>query len=213
MPFVDAVDITVRLTRLEDEHRRLKRLVAATALLSLVSVAFISGAHIRPGFAQEHKPDLETVQAYEYVLRDSAGRMRAHLFFSDASGSPTLAFYDADGRSRLIMSADQSATSILAYSPDGGRFVAQSDARLGGATVQASTVEKGAPAGTASLFAFKQATQISVEDSRGFRTIVGNTAIEGNPGQKPERTSAASVVMYQKGGHIVWQAPPERAQR
>jgi hypothetical protein len=213
MPYVEAIAIAARLAKLEDENRRLKCLVAATALLSFLSATLLVGTLIRPGLAQEDRPRLEMVRAYDYFLQDSAGRVRARLSFSDASGSPMLTFNDADGKPRLIISAEGQSTSILAYSPNGARFQTMSTAGLDGAIVEASGVQRGAPEGKASLFAFNQATQMRVEDAKGFRTIVGNASIEGITGREPERTSAASVVMYKKGGHVVWQAPPERVRR
>ena len=147
MSDIELVDVAARLAKLEDENRRLKRLVAAVALLSFVSATVMTGTFIRPGLAQESGPRLETVQAYEYVLHDSAGRTRARLSFSDASGSPMLTFNDADGKPRLIISADGQSTSILAYSPNGGRFQTMSAAGLDGAIVEASRVERGAPKG------------------------------------------------------------------
>ncbi len=212
-PTLDAIAIAARLAKLEAENRLLKRLAAATALLSFVSAALVGGTLIRPGIAQEGKPGLETIQAYECVLRDSAGRMRVHLFFSDASGSPMLTLNDADGRPRLIVSADPKLTSISAYSPDGGRFQADLSAGLDGAIVRASRMERGAPEGTASLFAFKGLTNMTVEDAEGFRTTVGNASLPGATPQEAVRTSAASVVMYRKGGHVVWQVPPGKSNK
>lgn len=215
MPSVSQLTVAARLASLEDENRRLRRLVVAIALLSLASAIFLAGTFVRPGLAQEGRRDLETIQAYEFVLRDSAGRVRAHLFFSDTDGSPMLSFSDAAGRPRLIISADKESTSISTYSPDGGRFQTMSSAGLEGAMVEASRVDRGEFKGTASLSAFKQATgaEMTVEDAEGFRTVVGNAGIPGSTGQKTERTTAASVTMYRKGGHIIWQAPPEGERR
>jgi len=213
MPDVELVPVAARLAKLENENRRLKRIVAATAMLSLVSILIGVGTLIRPGIAQENSGGLETIQASGWGLRDSQGRVRAQLFFSDAKGSPMLAFNDAEGRSRLIISADEQSTSIVAYSPNGGRFQSESVASLDGAMVESSRMQKGAPEARASLSAFKEFTSMTAEDERGFRIIVGNASIQEKPGQEIEQTSAASVVMYRKGGHVIWQAPPRPPQR
>ncbi len=204
----ESVDILRRLGKLESENSRLKRLVVLAALAGIVLAALLLGTRIRPSLASQPQSDLQTIQAYGFILRDSAGRTRAHLFFSDANGSPMLSFNDPDGRPRLILGADDHNTCILAYSPNGGSFVSTSTASSDGAIVEASASERGTPEGSASLSAFKHVTQLEAEDAKGFKTIIGNASIAHIRTRNPQLTNAASVVMYDRNGHIVWKAPP-----
>ncbi len=111
------------------------------------------------------------------------------------------------------MWADDLTTSVVAYSPDGGRFETTMTANASAAIIQAGGSERGTPKGNAGLFAFKHATQLKAEDAGGFRTIVGNAAIEDGATAKPHYTTAASVVMYDSNGRVIWQAVPHRAGR
>jgi hypothetical protein len=198
-----------RLEKLECENCRLRRLVVLAGLAGIVpATAFLAGTYVRPSLAAQTQSDLQTIQAYEFILRDSAGRTRAHLFFSDVNGSPMLSFNDQDGRPRLILGADDRSTSIQAYSPNGGSFVATSTASSDGAIVEASSSERGTPEGSASMSAFKDVTQMEAEDANGFKTIIGNAAIADITTKHPQYTNGASLVMYERNGHIVWKAPP-----
>ncbi len=59
VPYGEPVAIAAKLAKLEDENRRLKRLVAATALLSFVSAIVVGGTLVRPGLAQERRSGLK----------------------------------------------------------------------------------------------------------------------------------------------------------
>lgn len=199
-------NVVVRLTILENENRRLRRLITGLALLTIGSVVYALMESSRPGIAQASQSSLQTIQAYEYILSDSAGKTRAHLFFSDATGSPSLTFYDSVGRTRLSIWADDESTSVVAYSPNGGRFQTNMGASKSSATVQATKLEKGANEQAAYLFTSNDATQLTAYDKNGFRTIVGNAAVGSSAQGKTQWTNAASLVMYQKDGHVLWQS-------
>lgn len=210
IPVDDSVAISARVAKLERENSRLKRLVVGLAMLSSVSALVGAGSFVRRGSAQETGPRLEGVQAYEFTLRDAAGRTRAQLHFGGRpTPSPELVFFDETGRTRLSIMADEMGTSIVTYSADGGRYRTMSTADVNGADISSYVVEKGAPKGTVGLFASPGLTQMTVWDAEGFRTTVGNAPLPGATPQKPEVTSAASVVMYGKGGTVLWQAPPK----
>jgi len=119
MPISDAdlTTVAARLAKPEGENQQLSRLVAAAVLLGLASTCL---SLIHPAVAQESKSDLHTLD--DFALRDAAGRVRAQLAFSDADGSPMFSLLDAEGRSRLLIWADAQSTSIVGYSPNGGRF-------------------------------------------------------------------------------------------
>lgn len=105
----EPIPLTVlrRLEKLERESRWIKRAGLAASLLAMC--AFIMG-QARPS---------RTLEAERFVLRDAAGRMRADLGMLPYGIGPSLSLYDADGRSRVELSAlktadtNQSALTFL----------------------------------------------------------------------------------------------------
>jgi len=207
-----AVDLTARLERLEKENRKLKRVVWAGAILSLVSAIALIETVIRPAFAQN--TSLKTIQAYSYELLDPQGRVRASLGFTGRPTlSPWLTFNDPDGKTRLIIIADELGTSITAYSPDGGQFKSSLSAISGGAAVTASKEEGGRLEGSASISAYEESgSQMTVEDANGFTTAIGPFNIGAAKRQRSKWTNAASIVMFKRpaNGQVIWQAPPSK---
>ena len=76
--------ISERLEKVERENRVLKRF--AMLALSLIAAVLVMG---------QAGPQ-RTVEAEKFVLKDSAGRMRAEITL-DQSGTPALVFYDESG--------------------------------------------------------------------------------------------------------------------
>lgn len=88
-----------RLSRLEQEKRRLKRLglglligVVAVGLVAIISI-------VRTGAG---RPDAgpKLVEAEKLVLRDASGKIRAEFGLA-ADGSPRLDFFDQDEKRRV----------------------------------------------------------------------------------------------------------------
>lgn len=205
----ESIEIMQRLGNLESENRRLKRLAVVALALSTIPILVLLNIHPRLSFAEQRQAALRTITAYQYILRDSAGRTRAELGFSDIHGSPMLAFFGPSGRVRLQLFADSMGTNILTYSPGGGAFQAKMASSGDAAIIQASHLQKGAPKGTASLFSFKRTAQLVAEGPNGLRTIVGNANIENPKTRKIQHTNAASIVMLNKKGQVIWKAAPK----
>ncbi len=206
---IEPDEISQRLWKLESDNQRLKRLAVVGAILSVIPTFLLLSINARSSLAQEPQSGLRTITAYQYILRDSAGRMRAELGFSDIHGSPMLAFFGPGGRVRCQIWADGTTTSIMTYSPDGGSFQTKLAATGDGAIIQAGSFSRGTPQGNASLFAFKHSTQLVAEGADRLRTIVGKASFVNPKTGKVDHTSTASVVMLNGRGHLIWEAAPK----
>ena len=94
-----------RLSRLEAQHRRLKR----TALVGAVTVmsAFLLGQAGRQ----------KTVEATRFVLRDTSGRYRGELAMR--GNEPGLQLFDAEGKPRVLLKATNVGGSLNMYDRSG----------------------------------------------------------------------------------------------
>jgi len=48
---------------------------------------------------------------------------------------------------------------------------------------------------------------LSISDSKGFETIIGSTDLVTPSTGETHKTSAASVVLFDKDKNVIWQAP------
>ncbi len=56
---------------------------------------------------------------------------------------------------------------------------------------------------------FASGPTIEIEDKQGFQTIIGSTQLETKKTGESHRTSAASIVIFDKNGKVIWKAPLE----
>ena len=89
--------VSERLERLERENRRIKSVGLAASLLAVCTLIM----------GQTHSP--RTLEAEKFVLRDATGRMRADLSMLPYEIGPSLSLYDADGKSRVELTAMKAA--------------------------------------------------------------------------------------------------------
>ncbi len=179
-----------RLKKLERHNRRLK----GAGLLSLVLVSGI----VLMGQAT---PKSRTVEANEFILSDSNGRRRAilslvgeaaALALSDEKGiTRALLVVDKNGASFNLADANKTLRTSLALGKD-GQFLILRDAD-GGVRATISVGENGP------LF--------SISDKDGFRAELGSTSLVTPSTGETHKTSAASIVMFNKDGKVIWRAP------
>ncbi len=105
-----------RLLSVEKQNRRLKQLGAA--LLVLVTSLIVMG----------QAPSKKTVEANEFILRDSGGNVRAKLSMDVHVGSapgypasPQLVFFDEKGKQRVQMDGDAFSPGLNLYDSQGRR--------------------------------------------------------------------------------------------
>lgn len=131
MEHARSLELETRLTRLEAEVRRWRRL-AVLGPLALV-VATVTGLALpaiggRPADSPVVRPTAlgDVVEARRFVLRDAEGRPRATLAVAD-DGIPRLSFVDADGETRaalgprhLYLAAEDGMAAIKLFVNQGG---------------------------------------------------------------------------------------------
>jgi len=184
-------ELELRLLNLEKQNRRLKQLGAT--LLILVTSLIVMG----------QAPSKKTVEANEFILRDDSGNIRARLFVSPKQTNkmtipglaepvpvtlkprPTLALYDEKGETSGFLDDDE--VNFL-----------KSHISLGGGVLTIGDGTNGAVISSYSMGLF---------DEQGFEATLGRRAmVVPRTGEKQMR-SAASLVMFDKNGNVIWKAP------
>lgn len=119
-----------------------------------------------------------TLEAQSFIVRDSTGIKRLELGMDNAS--PTLRFFDTHGKTRIDLAESSNA---LASGPRIELSGEQDRVRL-------------------SLGLIREQPQIIVNDAQGFSAQLGST-----PDLVNVRTGAASLIMWDKDGKVLWLAP------
>lgn len=221
----DFPTLSARVEQLEGENRWLKRLGA------IVLVAL--GAVIAMGQA----PAKRTVVADEFDLKDSAGIVRATLgfvrdeptlTFVDANGreranlgAESIDFKDSNGTERVLLG---SSTAISYRLVEGkAQVIDQGPGLLFSGADKKGLVDLRGMSQQALLTLFGQtnsgsgeqvslasgvdAPSFTLTDAQGFRTVVGSVSLKAPTAGLSSKTSAASVVLFDKSGKSIWSAP------
>ena len=101
-----------RLDRLEGENRRLRRM-SLMLLLGAATMALM-------GQTPQHRP-LRTLEAEEFLLRDSRGQVRASLGTSQNPSATALQIYNGNGKPRTLLIVSGDGTSSLEFMDTGDR--------------------------------------------------------------------------------------------
>jgi hypothetical protein len=118
-----------------------------------------------------------TLEAETFVVRDSTGTKRVELGMDDSS--PTLRFFDARGKTRIaLVESDR-----LSLGPRIELSGEQDRVRL-------------------SLGLIREQPHIVVNDGQGYSAQLGST-----PDLVDVRTGAASLILWDKDGKVLWLAP------
>jgi hypothetical protein len=200
--------IRERLEKLERQNRWLKR--TGLAVLLLTAAVLLMG-QARPS---------HTVTATKFVLLDSQGRTRA-ILQTDSTGA-TLTFLDSMGRKRMVLAGgtgpvgntyaylelgEDAATEQGVLTTAGGHGgVTLSDGGLVMGVFppseKAGSVMLSGPGGV-------EGPDLEITDSQGYQANMGVTDLITPSTGETHRTSAASVVLFGKGGKVLWSAPPQ----
>lgn len=219
-PVVDPQGFVMRLERLENQNRRLRLAVAGLFVL----LAWVMVAAFRPAGA-EQAAGARTVVANEFLLKDPQGRTRARLGFT-TRGAPGLDLYDANGTLRaavvdLFPDAQPAvylwdANGALRAGLDGSPMLALYDARR---AVRADLALGDAGSPVLDLYDANRALraylilgadgspELNLTDPAGYRSVLGVTDLAAPATGKTHKTSGASLVMFDKKGNVIWQAP------
>ncbi len=192
----DLQTITERLGRIEKENRLLKRI--GLVLLSVVAVAFVMG-QARPA---------RTLEATAFILKDETGMVRAKLFMDPTINGPSLSLYDSKGQRRvwLNQNSKRDAEGLILYSdppeqygsaqvlltPDGASLNLLSAKLKGGILLATNSIP--GPA-------------LEIVDAKGFSANVGVGELDVPATGEKRTTSAASIILHDKNGKVIWSAP------
>lgn len=190
-------DLQQRVVKLEQQNRRFKQL--GTAALIVPALLFLLG----------QAPPKKTVEANEFVLRDDGGSIRARLFMTKETTTTakellgidnstpvtippeaTLAMYDNAGNTRVMLNG-----SDIAFENAQGHLGGQ----LGNGTLML--------AGANDSFAVLSPYNLNLQDQDGFLATLGVTNIVTPRTGQTQKTSAASLILFDKNKNVIWKAP------
>ena len=156
------------------------------------------------------------VEANEFVLRDDSGNIRAKLSMSVHAGaapgypaSPQLVLFDEKAMQRVQMDGDAFIPGLTLYDNQGrdrGRFHTGLDS-----AVLVFQDEHGRP-----ITRLKEgelatveinAGQVHTVDADGFEAVLGGSELVTQRTGETHKTSAASLVLFDKNKNVIWKAP------
>jgi len=183
----DTQEFHHRLLRLERQNLRVKR-IGAAALVGAVSLLVMGQA----------SPKQKTVEAGEFILTDTEGKTRASLSVDYTTKPPVsqLILFGPDGR--------ETARIDSGGSVQGGGGVTLSGAEGQRAILSSTFLDlTGADRGGTLLLR----DTLSIKDSEGYEATLGVSALQTPKTGERHRTSAASLVLFDKDSNVIWKAP------
>jgi hypothetical protein len=181
--------IVERLSKLEGQNRRLKR--GGAAILAALSTLVLMG---------QAAPSPRVVEAQRFVLKDANGNVRGWMGVIGKGSELTLGNVNAQPMMGLMVSEDSSDLHFF-----GSR---KSGMTLGVNSGDPALSMMGAEGiGGAGITIAKDGPSLTLQDGRGFSAVVGTAQLETPTNGKTHQTSAASVVLFDKGKKVIWQAP------
>jgi hypothetical protein len=218
------IEIRQRFAKLEKQNRRLKRLGAA-ALVAAASLALLGQA-----------PAKRTVEANEFILRDGAGKVRARLAMHEKLGTPQLLLFDDKGNESIGLTAgfegdkvnltdgskapERYGGSVDIFDGQGReREMLQANDLDGGEVMIGGFADfdkRGVTqvrAGSISIFdsnvheTLLSPGSVVVNDAQGFQATLGAQELATPRTGETHRTSAASLVLFDKDKNVIWRAP------
>jgi len=187
----DANVILKRLERLEAENRRLK--VCGTVLAVAIAAFVLMGQAVaRP----------KVVEAERFVLKDSSGNIRGWMGLLKEGSELTLG--NIDRQPMMTLQVSEKASDL--------HFQGQENSGMNLGVdfgVPAIAMAGSGGSGQAMLRVKDVGPTFGLRDSRGFSATVGVPETELNGTTKSDKRSAASVRLLDKGGNVLWSAPPK----
>jgi hypothetical protein len=198
-------ELVDRLERLERAHRRLKgfalaALVLATALTMIYAT----------------QPAPQTITAHEFNVVDSSGKVRVRVSMECSSTTecePTIRLFDKDQSARTTIR--EGGVTI-----GGGGIVALLLANelefIHGDNITAQFMGDLLPGGPSLTLSGKGGNfvdvnssppSIEIQDSKGFTMALGTVDLTTPRTGGTRQTSAASIVLSDKDGNVLWSAP------
>jgi len=224
--------ITKRLERLEKENRRMKLAILGIGVAALA--VFTASWEGRARTANV----TQTVTASKFILHDNLGRVRAWLGMDgnepslelrDDEGDTiaalledmtanrdkgTIVLSEAKGHSAATITDDSLNLDghISLMGDSGGTTIGEGDMFIGkgrdSVFVSHNGIELSGTGGKVDL-TNSSGPSLSLQDAAGFMATFGTADLVMARTGKAERTSAASIDLFDRKGHVIWQAPAQ----
>jgi hypothetical protein len=172
-----------RVAKLEAQNGRFRKAVMA-ALVAASAVAVMGQARTS-----------RVLEANEFVLKDTAGTVRAHLY-ADTTIGPTLTFY---GEGNYISASLHGGNEPLLYL-NKAEGKGSSMLKNSGVTIWGKT-------GRFRVDLGEEGPSLDLKDDEGYSTTLGRTDLVTPASGRKERTPAASLVLLGKDQKVLWSAP------
>lgn len=177
-----------RLERLEKQNRSFKQ-IGTLGLILIGSVLLMGQASPK-----------RTVEANEFVLKDSSARIRGRLSIKN------------DGPMLELLGNSGETGAVLAVGADGaGLSLGYGNSRYMPVNL---TMGKSGPdlnlndaTGHIHLSILSGSPSLELLDKEGFITAIGGTDLKTPATGETHKTSAASVVLFDKDKKVLWKAP------
>jgi hypothetical protein len=185
----DLQAILERIGKLEAQNRRLRW--SSAAILALLSAVILMG---------QAAPSRRVIEAQRFELKDSDGNVRGWMGTIGKGSELSLGNVNAQPMMRLIVSTDASDLHFF-----GSR---KSGMNLGLDSGNPDISMMGAEGNGGARITFgKDGPTLTLEDAKGFSTIVGATQLEKPASSGAHSASAASIVLLDKDKKVIWQSP------
>jgi hypothetical protein len=181
--------ITRRLNALEAQNRRLKW--SGLALLVVLSALVLMG---------QAAPTPKVIEAQRFVLKDAKGNVRAWLGLFGEGSELTLG--SLDKQPKMTLKVSEEASDLHFYGNDNSGMNLGVD--LGNPAIAIAGADGN---GGAEISFSPSGPAIKLQDRDGFSTVLGAAQLKATPRGEAKHPSAASVILLDKAGKIIWKAP------
>ena len=185
----DLPEILIRLGRLEAQNRKLKW--GGVSILVVLSGFVLMG---------QSAPTPQVIEAQRFVLKDAKGNVRAWLGLFGKGSELVLGNVNKESKMSLKVSEDASDLHFYGGVHSGMNLGVD----LGNPAISMADAEAN---GTAEISFSTAGPAMSLHDGRGFSTTIGAAQPRTQAGGEVKQPSAASVILRDKSGTIIWKAP------
>jgi hypothetical protein len=178
-----------RLSRLEAQNRRLKW--GGVSLLAVLSTLVLMG---------QAAPTPRVIEAQRFVLKDAKGNIRAWWGLLGQGSELTLGTTNKQPKMSLKVSEDASDLHFFGSQNSGMNLGVDS----GEPAVSMLAAES---YGGSGITVSAARPSVALKDGNGFSVVVGAARLKAPPGAEAKQSSAASVILLDKAGNVIWKAP------
>jgi hypothetical protein len=192
---IDTQDLIARVDKLERQTRRLKVMTMAFALGIGATMLMGQAGPVR------------TLEATAFILKDDTGMVRAKLFMDPVGNGPSLSLYDSNGARRVLIfqGSKSDAEGLILYNyPPAQIGDAQVLVTPDGASLNLLSARHGAVSLATNSLA---GPGLEIVDGKGFTAEIGVGELDVPATGEKRTTSAASIILHDKNGKVIWSAP------